>query len=205
MFQNLRHIDTAFRLVRGFCLLTMLTSMGVCLYAVYRTTRVVRESSEKMYILADGKVLQATAGSREENIPVEARDHIRTFHQYFFTLDPDDKVIQDHVDKSLYLADASAKKAYDDLKESGYYANLISGNMSQSVSEDSIRVSTGSYPFYWRYYGRETITRATSMVTRSLVTEGYLREVIRSDNNPHGFLIERWKIIENKDIKTESR
>ena len=158
-----------------------------------------------MYILADGKVLEARAGSREENIPVEARDHIRMFHQYFFTLDPDDKVIQSNVGKALYLADASAKRAYDNLKENGYYANLISGNISQTISIDSIQVTTNSYPFYWRCYGTERITRATSIVIRNLITEGYLREVSRSDNNPHGFLIERWNTIENKDIKTESR
>ncbi|MDP3180258.1 MAG: conjugative transposon protein TraK, partial [Bacteroidota bacterium] len=40
---------------------------------------------------------------------------------------------------------------------------------------------------------------------RSLITEGALRNVSRSDNNPHGFLIERWNTIENRDIKTENR
>jgi hypothetical protein len=43
------------------------------------------------------------------------------------------------------------------------------------------------------------------VVTRDLVTEGWLREVNRSDNNPHGFLIERWAIIENRDLKVEQR
>ena len=104
----------------------------------------------------------------------------------------------------MYLSDGSAKTAYDNLKESGYYSNLISGNISQSIAIDSIQVNIDSYPFYWRCYATETITRTTSMLIRSLLTEGYLREVARSDNNPHGFLIERWNTLENRDIKTES-
>jgi hypothetical protein len=40
---------------------------------------------------------------------------------------------------------------------------------------------------------------------RNLITEGFLRNVARSDNNPHGFLIEKWTTIENKDLKTEKR
>jgi len=32
-----------------------------------------------------------------------------------------------------------------------------------------------------------------------------LRNVSRSDNNPHGFLIERWATIANKDLKTTAR
>ena len=94
---------------------------------------------------------------------------------------------------------------YDNLKESGYYAGVVSGNISQRVSVESVVVDLDSYPFYFKCYGTETITRTTSVVTRDLVTEGWLREVERSDNNPHGFLIERWAIIENRDIKVEQR
>ena len=127
------------------------------------------------------------------------------FHQYFFTLDPDDKVIRANIAKALYLADGSAKEQYDNLKGNSYYSNIISGNISQSVEADSIVVNVKGYPFYFRYYGKEKIIRPVSIVIRSLVTEGYLRNVERSDNNPHGFLIERWKILENKDIKTTPR
>ena len=205
MFKQFKNIDSAFKYVRGFCLLIVAGSFSLCCYAIYKTYQVMRASKETMYILANGKILQAVAGERKENIPVEARDHIKTFHQYFFTLDPDDKVIQSNVTKALYLADASAKRTYDNFKESGYYSNVISGNISQTISIDSIELNINNYPFYWRCYATETITRSTSIVTRDLVTEGYLRTVSRSDNNPHGFLIEKWNTIENKDLKVEMR
>jgi conjugative transposon TraK protein len=205
MFQKYKNIDSAFKYVRSFCLIIVVGNFSVCCYAIYKTYQVMQESKETMYILANGKILQAVAGERKENIPVEARDHIKTFHQYFFTLDPDDKVIQSNITKALYLADASAKTAYDNLRENGYYASVISGNISQTINIDSIRLNINSYPFYWRCYATETITRSTSIVTRDLITEGYLRTVSRSDNNPHGFLIEKWNTIENKDLKVQNR
>jgi conjugative transposon TraK protein len=127
------------------------------------------------------------------------------FHTYFFTLDPDEKSIQVNLTKALYLADASAKKQYDALKETGYYAGIISGNISQQVSVDSVLVDTRVEPYAFRCYAVIKITRPTSIVTRSLVTQGYLRNVSRSDHNSHGFLIERWETLENRDIKTETR
>src|SRR3954465_13252008 len=176
MFQQLKHIDSAFRLVRSFCLLVIIICFAVCSFAIYKTAEVVKKSHEQLYILANGKILEATASSREENIPVEARDHIRMFHYYFFTLDPDEKVIQSNISKALYLADGSAKKAYDNLKENSYYANIISGNISQAINIDSIQVNTAKYPFYWKCYAIEKITRPSSIVFRNLVTEGYLRD-----------------------------
>jgi conjugative transposon TraK protein len=114
-------------------------------------------------------------------------------------------VINNHINKSLYLADGSAKQQYDNLKENGYYTNLISGNISQEMQADSVIINTNHYPYYFRYKGVQRIIRPTTIVTRSLVTEGYLRNVSRSDNNAHGFLIERWKTLENADINIENR
>jgi len=152
--------------------------------------------------LANGKALEAFAADQKTNTPVEARDHIKVFHEDFFNLSPDDKEIQATVTKSLYLADASAKTQYDDLKESGFYSNLISGNISQQVSVDSIQLDMNQYPFFFKCFATEKLIRTTSTVARSLITQGYLRNVVRSDNNPHGFLIEKWEIVENKDLNS---
>ena len=205
MFTKAKNIDTAFRYIRSFSLLLIIGCVIISSYALYISSSTLKQSQQKIFILANGKVLEAYATERKDNIPVEARDHVRMFHYYFFTLDPDEKVIQSNLTKALYLADVSAKHAYDNLKENGYYSNVISGNISQQISIDSIRIDIDKYPFYFRFYGTEKVIRPTSVVTRNLVTDGYLRNVSRSDNNPHGFLIERWNTIENNDLKTETR
>lgn len=205
MFQQLKNIDSAFKHIRSFSFLLILGSIALCCYTIYKSYRIVQETQSKVYILANGKAIEAFSSDRKDNIPVEARDHVRMFHYYFFTLHPDDKVIQTNIKNALYLADATAQTQYDNLRENSYYANIISGNVSQEIQIDSIDVDINQYPFYFKCIARQKIIRATSIVTRSLVTEGFLRNVLRSDNNPHGFLIEKWNTLENKDIKSENR
>jgi conjugative transposon TraK protein len=205
MFKKMKNIDTAFRHVRGFTMLVIVGCVVICCFALYKSYSLVAEMQSKIYILANGKALEAYASERKDNIPVEARDHVKVFHRLFFTLDPDDKAIEATITKALYLADGSAKRIYDDLKENGYYAGLISGNVNQTISVDSVTIDINDYPYRFRCYATQNIVRPTSITTRSLITEGSLRNVSRSDNNPHGFLIERWNIIENSDLKTVSR
>lgn len=205
MFTKAKNLETAFRHVRGFTMLVVLGCIGFCCFSIYKSCQLVDETQDKVYILASGKVLDAYASERKENIPVEARDHVATFHRYFFTLDPDDKVIQSNLVRALYLADVSAQAQYENLKESGYYASIISANISQQISIDTVEVKTEDYPYQFRCVASQRIIRSTSIVTRRLVTEGFLRSVSRSDNNPHGFLIERWTTLENKDINVQNR
>jgi conjugative transposon TraK protein len=205
MFSKARHIDSAFQHIRVFSLFFLAGCATLTAFMVWKSLSIAEESRQRIYILASGKVLEAVAGSRRDNIPVEARDHIQTFHHYFFSLDPDEKVINTNISRALYLADGSAKKQYDNLKESGFYRSLISGNISQQIEIDSISLNTRDYPYFFHLTAREKLIRATSITTRSLVTEGTLRSVDRSDNNAHGFLIENWTILENKDLKTEQR
>lgn len=205
MFKQMNNIDNAFRLVRAFTLVVIISSIILCGFTLYKSYQLVGNMQNKVYILANGKALEAYASDRKDNIAVEAKDHIKNFHQYFFTLDPDEKVIQTNITKALYLADASAKRAYDNLKENGYFSNIISANISQQINIDSVSVDLSHYPYYFRCYATQNIIRTTSIVSRSLSTEGYLRNVSRSDNNSHGFLIERWTTLDNRDIKTENR
>ena len=205
MFKKAKEIDEAFRYIRLFSLFFIAGCILISCFALLKSFRLVQQSGDRIYILANGKALEAFSADRKENIPVEARDHIQQFHQDFFTLDPDEKVIHANISKALYLADGSAKKQYDNLRESGYYTSLIAGNISEQIEINSIEINTGSYPYFFRCRAEEKLIRTTSVLTRSLITEGWLRNVSRSDNNAHGFLIERWVIIENKDLKTENR
>lgn len=205
MFKKAKNIDTAFRQVRLFSLAVIAVCLILTLFIAYNSYQLATKSQQKIFILANGKALEAYAADRKDNVPVEARDHVKMFHHYFFTMDPDDKVIAANITKALYLADATAKQQYDNLKENGYYTNLISGNISQEMQPDSIIINIERYPYYFRYKGMQKIIRPTTIVTRSLITEGYLRNVARSDNNSHGFLIERWKTLENADLKVENR
>jgi conjugative transposon TraK protein len=205
MFQQFKNIETAFKHVKLFTFVLIAACLAICCFTVFESYKMVSGARERIYILANGTAMQAFAAERKDNVNVEAKDHIKMFHYYFFTLDPDDKAIDGNIRQALYLADNTAGKQYEDLKESGYYSSVISGNISQRVVMDSITVDLQSSPYYFKYYGTEKIIRPTAIVTRSMVTEGYLRSVTRSENNAHGFLIERWRILENNDKDLQKR
>jgi conjugative transposon TraK protein len=205
MFKKLRNIETAFQHVRTFSIVVIACAFLAVGFTVYQSHQLIATIQSRVYILFNGKVLDALAADRKDNVAVEARDHVKAFHELFFTLSPDDKANQASLGKALYLADESAKRAYDNLSESGYYANIISGNISQRLQVDSVTVDLRNYPYSFRCYAIQSIIRTSSAVTRSLITSGELRNVSRSDNNPHGFLIQRWNTLENKDIKVINR
>lgn len=157
-------------------------------------------ADSKIYLLANGQVLKADVSQRSENLEVEIKDHVKTFHRLFFTLDPDEKVIKQNIRQALYLADGSAKQLYDDLQEKGFYTGIISGNISQRIAIDSVEVDITGQPYAFKCYATQKIIRSTNTVQRKLLTSGTIREVARSDNNPHGFLIQRWEILANRNI-----
>ncbi|PWV47136.1 conjugative transposon TraK protein [Chitinophaga sp. S165] len=200
MMQQLKNIDTAFRYTRLFNAVLLVSYTCLCGYTIYSCLEKVEKAQQRIYLIAGERAVEAFASNRKDNVPVEARGHVRLFHQLFFELSPDENVIEGRMKKALYLADQSAKDAYDDLKEKNYYTSIISANVSQELNCDSVHLDLNQYPYHFRFYGTLRIIRTSAVVTRSLVTEGYLRDVDRSDNNTHGFLIQRWLTIENRDI-----
>lgn len=204
-FPKTKNIESSFRYIRGVSLAAILGSAISGVFFFIWATQAITKAQSRVYILSAGKAFEAFASDRKPNLLVEARWHVINFHNDFFNLSPDEKYINGTLKRALYLADESAKRIYDNLKESGYYANVVSANISQAIEVDSVSLNMSNYPFYFRCYATETITRTTSVVTRDLITEGFLREVNRSENNPHGFLVEKWSILENRDLKVEQR
>jgi conjugative transposon TraK protein len=199
MFTHLKNIDTAFRHIKVFSIFLVLACTAVSCFALYKSYETSSNAGKHIYILANGKVMEATSAERKDNVPVEARDHIKMFHHYFFTLDPDEKVISANIGRALYLADESARNQYNNLREKSYYNNLISGNISQQINIDSISLDLSQQPYYFKCFAREKLIRSSSTINQVLITQGYLRDVARSDNNPHGFLIQRWETLVNRD------
>lgn len=204
MFSQLKNIDTAFKHIKTFSLFLILANTITICFVIYNNSRITERASNRIYLLYNGKVLEAIASDKKSNLPVELRDHIKTFHQYFFNLSPDDKAIRRTITKALYLADESAKKQFDNLKESGYINNLISANISKDIEVDSIRLNINQYPYLFTCFATEKLVRSSSTVYRRLITQGVVDELKeKTDDNPHGFLIRGWEILENKDLQSK--
>jgi len=107
--------------------------------------------------------------------------------------------------RAFSLADKSAFDYYKDLSEKGYYNRIISANVQQRLEVDSVQCNFEKYPYAVRTYAREYIIRASNVTRRSLVTSCLLVNSVRSDDNPQGFNIEQFRVLENKDVEVIDR
>ena len=205
-FKSLKNIETSFRQIRLYSIIFLVLCSVVVVWSVYSSYDFAEKQREKIYVLDGGKSLMlALSQDLSQNRPAEAREHVRRFHELFFTLSPDKSAIEHNVKRALLLADKSAYNYYSDFAEKGYYNRIISGNINQVLKVDSVVCNFDTYPYQARTYAKQMIIRASNVTERSLVTTCRLLNSSRSDDNPNGFTIEGFTIIENKDLQTVKR
>lgn len=205
-FKTLRNIENSFRQIRLYAIIFSTACLGITGYAVWESYRFAREQREKVYVLDQGKSLMvALSQDAAVNRPVEAREHVRRFHELFFTLAPDKAAIESNMRRAFNLADKSAFNYYKDLAEKGYYSRIISGNVQQRTEVDSVQCDFDRYPYTVRTYARQYIIRSSNVTRRSLITSCLLVNSVRSDENPQGFTMEQFRVLENKDVEVVER
>lgn len=205
-FKSLKNIESSFRQIRLFGAVFLVLCATVAVYSVWSSYRFAERQREKIYVLDGGKSLMlALSQDLSQNRPAEAREHVRRFHELFFTLSPDKSAIEHNVKRALLLADKSAYNYYTDFSEKGYYNRVIAGNINQVLQVDSVRCDFDTYPYRATTYARQMIIRQSNVTERTLVTTCRLLNASRSDDNPNGFTIEGFTIVENKDLQTVKR
>lgn len=205
-FKSLKNLETSFRQIRLFGIILLSLCAVVVVYSVYSSYAFAEKQREKIYVLDGGKSLMlALSQDLAQNRPAEAREHVRRFHELFFTLSPEKSAIEHNVKRALLLADKSAYNYYTDFAEKGYYNRIIAGNINQVLQVDSVVCNFDRYPYQVSTYARQMIIRESNVTERSLITQCRLLNSSRSDDNPNGFTIEGFIILENRDLQTLER
>ena len=205
-FKSLKNIESSFKQIRLFSIIFLCLCAAITGYAVWSSYNFAEAQRQKIYVLDNGKSLMlALSQDLSQNRPVEAREHVKRFHELFFTLSPDKNAIESNIKRALFLSDRSAFNYYSDLSEKGYYARIVSGNINQAIQVDSVVCNFDKYPYQVMTYARQMIIRESNVTERSLITHCQLLNSVRSDNNPQGFSIEAFEIVENKDLTVTNR
>lgn len=205
-FKTLRNIENSFRQIRLFAIVFAILCISVVGFTVWQSYRFAEDQRQKIYVLDNGKSLMlALSQDASINRPVEAKEHVRRFHELFFTLAPEKNAIESNMKRAFNLADKSAFNYYKDLSEKGYYNRIISGNVQQRIEVDSVSCNFDTYPYFIHTYSKQFIIRSSNITKRSLVTSCYLLNSVRSDTNPQGFNIEKFAVLENRDIEIIER
>ncbi|WP_312352573.1 conjugative transposon protein TraK [Sphingobacterium siyangense] len=173
--------------------------VGAYLLAYYQTS----DARKTIYVLDKDTPILAKQTDQQVNREVEYRAHVDLFHSLFFTLTSDEKYIEYQMRKAMYLIDESGIQQYNNLKEKGFFSQIMSSSAVLTIETDSIQLDIPKR--YFKFYGKQRIERRTSYVIRSLITEGYLQDVPRTPNNPHGIILQRWRTLENRDVYTQTK
>ena len=117
-FKCLTNIETSFRQLRMYALVFAGVCAVVTVAAVWMSYSFAERQRQKIYVLDNGRSLMvALSQDLAQNRPVEAREHVRRFHELFFTLSPDKAAIESNVGRALQMADKSALSYYKVLQE----------------------------------------------------------------------------------------
>jgi conjugative transposon TraK protein len=205
-FKSLKNIETSFKQIRFFGIVFVCLCAGIVAYSLWSAYGFAEAQRQKIYVLDGGKSLMlALSQDLSQNRPVEAREHVKRFHELFFTLSPDKNAIESNIRRALFLVDKSAFGYYKDLSEKGYYNRIISGNINQNLQVDSVVCNFDTYPYRVVTYSKQLIIRESNITERSLVSRCSLINSVRSDNNPHGFTMEGFEIVENRELRVIDR
>jgi len=195
----IKNIESKIRLATLVSLGSLTASVMIAFAVSFFAYKLVNAARKSIYVLDNQVPVLARQTDVQLNRPAEYKAHVDLFHSLFFSLTPDDRFIEYQMKKAMYLVDESGARQYNDLKEKGYFSAVLSSSSVLTLQTDSIFLDVPRK--YFRFYGKQRIDRRSATLVRSLITEGHLRDIPRSEHNPHGVLINRWKILENKDLE----
>ena len=197
----IQNIESKIRLATVISLGSLITSILISGFVSIYAYKQVANARQSIYILDNDIPILAKQANMQMNRPAEYKAAVDLFHSLFFNLTPDDKHIEYQMSRAMYFVDETGVGQYNNLKEKGYFNSILSSSSVLSIRTDSIVLDQNRF----RYYGKQKIDRRSATITRSIITEGELIDIPRSENNSHGVLITNWKTIENKDLSNVSK
>ena len=198
-----KNIEQKIKINKAVSIASILFAVVIVVVGFVFAYQLIKDSRKSLYVIDNGVPILVKQTDELLNRPVEYKSQVELFHRLFFTLAPDDRYIKENVEKSLYLIDDSGKKEYTNLREKGFYNQIISGNSLVTVRADSIKMDLPGKKFI--YYGTQMINRKNSLIIRKLITEGNFEDMVRSPNNPHGVLLRNWRILDNSELSNKAK
>jgi len=197
----LMNIETAFQKIRLIAILALGLSFLLSITVVIVAMSMVSKGKGKIYITNGfGNTLTAYQIAANENRAAEAKAQVRKFHALLYDISPDPSEIEKNLNEVLLIGDASVK-AFLDKRGDTYYKKLISNNAEIKYSLDSMKVNIQVYPYKAVQYGKEVVQTSVGFLVKNLVTTLDLKEVARTDMNPHGLLIGNFEVLKNNRIQ----
>jgi len=184
-----KNIQQLLRMNRFVVLAVVITAGLVCMVSVAMVFQMHRRTLDTAFVVSDlGDVVPLKLMDQRENLEVEALAHLERFHQWFYGVDAGS--YQKHMEKALWLGNASVDAVYRQKKADGFYNRLLQYSLVQEVERIDSRIDMDQEPYAFETRTVIRINRGRVTDTYELVTSGRLISVARNfPHNPHGLLI----------------
>ncbi len=173
-------------------IIVLIISLVICsISSIVLYQRGLSLLSNRVYVLdKGGRAISVSLSNNEIDRSIEIKDHSKRFHEYLFNLSPDSEAIENSINKALNMGDKSIYEYYSDQAEKGFYRRLITANISQDIRCDSILIKD-NYPYEIDFFGKVYLTRESNISALKFHSNCFMRDIQRSENNPHGLMIEK--------------
>ena len=205
LIKYFNNIETSFKKMKFVTVLSICAAALIAVGSVAAAGWYMEKSGQTIFVVDKGSAVMATRDSEDSYRELEAKDHVTRFHELMFNLSPSAESIQRNLDRALVMSDKSAYDYWMDLSERGFYQRLVSANISQEFVADSIKVDMLTYPHSVTTYGKLFLLRESNITAYQFESTCRLVDVERSQNNPHGLMIERFTVTRNENIGTRKR
>ena len=205
LIKYFNNIDTSFRKMKFVTVLTICAAIVIAVGSVAASGWFIQQSGDTIFVVDKGSAVMASRDSKDSHRELEAKDHIIRFHELMFNLSPSSESIQRNLDRALVMSDKSAYDYWSDLSERGFYSRIVSANISQEIVIDSVKVDMSSYPYQAKTYAKVFMLRESNITAYDFESSCRLVDVERSPSNPHGLMIEKFRVSKNENMGTRQR
>ncbi|MBA4744518.1 MAG: conjugal transfer protein TraK [Muricauda sp.] len=184
-----KNIQQLLRMNRFVVLSVIIVSGLVSLVSVILVVRTHHQALNQAFMVSDqGDVIPLKLIDQRENLEVEALAHLEQFHRLFYEVDAAN--YEQHMEKALWLGNASVDALYRQKKAEGFYNRLLQYSLVQKVRSIASKVDLQTEPYTFETVTVFEINRGSVTDTYELTTTGNLIHVDRNfPNNTHGLLI----------------
>ena len=198
-------IETSFRKLKFITVASIVSGVIIALGAVYISGQQMLSNNDNIYVIDRGSAVMAARSGQDAYRDLEVKDHIERFHELMFNLSPNSESIKRNLDRALVMSDKSAYDYWSDLSERGFYSRIVSANISQEIVIDSVKVDMSSYPYQAKTYAKVFMLRESNITAYDFESSCRLVDVERSPSNPHGLMIEKFRVSKNENMGTRQR
>lgn len=196
--KSLKDIPTSFALAKRAIILSLTVSLIIGVGSLSWALYISKNFAETAYIITDtGQTALAKGISSAELLSYrspEVKNHIEKFHRLFWNIDQFN--MQKDIERSLYLIGSTGKELYLSLKAKGHYTKIKTQNLVQTLYIDSMKINMDMAPYKAAVYGKLNIKRTDQLNEKTDMFVAFfdLMDVARTDENPHGLLIENYDV-----------